>query len=1251
MNRLLLLFFFGVVTILPAQDSQSEGHRFVTIEEVVSGWQEHRQVWISGNLKVSASRISSLEQWLSENGPNWTVVLMEDARGQRYQDFQGMDAVEYALGEGLSNQTNFGEVKDSRTGESNGAVFVLFLKERKFSYFGSDVFDRRNLGEDKWIGRLDREAIRAMRSGGRIVDAVKNTVTLIEGQLTKAIEKEAESRRRQQIERQKQIEAAKLLPAKLSERIQALQSRATAMRSRLPDFRGELAYPPDTGWLAGAKAISLYVNSGEIEKAVSAAQSIFDEIDQYEQSLNLWQAAREQIDKLTEELKTVPENSGAPAVTGYISQAKASLKSTLRNHLYGDSIYTEQLAIAGRSIEAAKTEHAAYLAKVEAENQRVKVERIRNTGVGGGVGLFLLSWVTFLHRKRKKSKEKAEKMFIDWRKKLRGKFDLLFDLMDRTSVIKSGSERYTGETAGLLATTVRQVDELFIISAATDRVMETAADLIDPRNPWGKLVNSISKKRFLEGVAVMESKAIGFGKDEGLKKILKNGKRSLLGNEDDYEPFSMSFKQFVEVYNDRENTAIENLERLERCVGGLPLTLQEASADIEQLTHQISGLTGAAEEDGLFYMADFDSLLIESAKQNLGEASATGKTDPVKAMEESATVALRQIADATNLASVVESSRAIVFPVIHHSSDLLEKMGISTRWIDEAFSQHSEQVEDISQVAVDKSVAAEIEELSNELICTKGRVQSALDLAKQTQQNLPERIRSVEKKVHETRADLAGLLRLDADDILTEEGLNPTVNLAEISKARGRIGDSLNRGNIESAREDFQLIDNLFADACGFIQISIDVAGNGKEDREFLEIEWQKLCDDLPGAVRLMEEMTTRYLPGILQFKERFSGNVSGQKSLIHSADLAESHLTNAKEFLNQSREEFDSGKLIASGASLDRASDEVGFASHQIALIKDHYTELKNVEAENEKKLGDLQYLSRNLLSKIENPKTCPSTISDRQKVVENLAVVAAKVSASVNNPFENRNDLALVQQECNRLEDSIQSDWNWHRTAVNEAKKARSILDSVNGLLSVAKNDGIPDSRKLEAAANQYRKYEKTLLDWQVYLSSSHRDWKMAWNSVVEVESQLSKTSGVVEEEIQAANHAASQIRSAADAISELKSWRSGYRLQVDRDAGYSLFETATNALAEGDYRIAASNASAAANSAASALANARALEMRARAAEEAERRRRAAAASRRQRASIRSTSSMSSIRRGSSSSSRRSGSSRSGFSRSGW
>ena len=104
---------------------------------------------------------------------------------------------------------------DSRVAQKNGAIFVLFLEERKFSYFSSDAMDFRRLGHRRWVGDLDKPAIRAMRNGGRIVDAVKDTISNIETKLTKAIAGEIAAKKRAEIERKRALVEVKLLSGKV----------------------------------------------------------------------------------------------------------------------------------------------------------------------------------------------------------------------------------------------------------------------------------------------------------------------------------------------------------------------------------------------------------------------------------------------------------------------------------------------------------------------------------------------------------------------------------------------------------------------------------------------------------------------------------------------------------------------------------------------------------------------------------------------------------------------------------------------------------------------------------------------------------------------------------------------------------------------------------------------------------------------------------------------------------------------------
>ena len=136
------------------------------------------------------------------------------------------------MGNGLSNRTGFGNLEHAQTGESDGAIFVLFLRERKFSYFGSDAQDRRGLGESAWRGRLDQPAFRAMRGGGRIIDAAKDTIQSINAQLEQAIRSEADSAARAERERERAAQEVRRRLKAIDERAEQVKLNAANLRRR-----------------------------------------------------------------------------------------------------------------------------------------------------------------------------------------------------------------------------------------------------------------------------------------------------------------------------------------------------------------------------------------------------------------------------------------------------------------------------------------------------------------------------------------------------------------------------------------------------------------------------------------------------------------------------------------------------------------------------------------------------------------------------------------------------------------------------------------------------------------------------------------------------------------------------------------------------------------------------------------------------------------------------------------------------------
>ncbi len=79
-----LLLAAALLVISGESKATDTAARFQNVSEVVSNWQPDQHLWVHGNLQLSEERLSELESWLDANGTNWTIVLMQNARTQRY---------------------------------------------------------------------------------------------------------------------------------------------------------------------------------------------------------------------------------------------------------------------------------------------------------------------------------------------------------------------------------------------------------------------------------------------------------------------------------------------------------------------------------------------------------------------------------------------------------------------------------------------------------------------------------------------------------------------------------------------------------------------------------------------------------------------------------------------------------------------------------------------------------------------------------------------------------------------------------------------------------------------------------------------------------------------------------------------------------------------------------------------------------------------------------------------------------------
>ncbi len=1175
MNRLALSLFFATILIFSCFARAEHTKTATEIRTVVEEWNGQQKLWVLGNIRVAQDQLAGLESWLDVNAPNWTIVLMQNARGQSYNGKRGMDAVEFALGEGLSNETGFANLIDKRTGEKNGAVFVLFLEERKFSYFASEAFDTRGLGERYWVGRLDAPATRAMRNGGRITDAAKFTVSSIQSQLTKKLDEEEKRARLAEIEKQKAIDEARQYPAQLDKRIrEAVKKGQTMLRSAAQAGDGPVFTPDLAKWDTNKESIRKLVAVGSIQNARSRFAETEALISAYEAGLDTWSETPLRMERIATQIARQPVTEDDPAVAGFLAKANQALASAKENHASGEPLYLEQLAEAERSIDAAEARYSAW---VEAEKRK----RTLTITLASIAALALLLFLFVANRLRVPARIEAKKLFQKWRRQLDGKFDELFQLMDRAGVLVGSSAElkdrgFTGTTEALARETIRDVDELFIMSSATDRVMERVEKLIDPRSFPGKLGNAFSSRRYKKAISLLSSEPIGFDRKDHLKAILEpkaatesETNRSLLGETDDYEPFHVSFEKLVEEYDNRQAIAREEITRLETGIDGLPLTQQNLLETLGETAQLADALAARGAEDALFPLISLRQNLIPSASTSLEKAGQVGESDPVRAYESILPESSRLVTESQMIARTVESFRAIDLPAMQRAVKRLGERERETAWVDDNLEKATARCEQLAELACADSVAEDWSVFDDDLTRLKGRTTRCKDLASQIEEKWYPAIKSVGAKVNSTREELANALNLPPQNILNETGLSPNARIDKAILVLEAALTAIDRGEAITAEHGLAEVESQLDEATAMLALSRECAEHYENIHSNLLTDRNSLIEVKPSIAALLAEMKSDYAPSVLTFQSRFDEPTEeGQLTIANSIDRADRRLEKSGGELDESRTAFAEGKLIQAYSLLEAVGNELGFARHQLALVRDQYEALREAEKENATRAESLQEFLDELLQLAEDPRTIQATINSLKLSGQKVLAFVDALESPKPDPFLLFRGGKLVERELRSVRDRISGDWEAHKLATKSETSAEAALSFCHQFIREAQTDKITNSRALDRAIQRHADLSNELKTIELTLKSDHADWHEVFTEVARIEGETAKVQGTMKDQLAAARNAAVRIRQASRSISALQKWSSSYSVRANQKAGNKEFYGAEAALSNGDY-----------------------------------------------------------------------------------
>ena len=1038
--------------------------------DVVRQWQPQQHLYVKGNLGVSSAALDALEAWLDQQATNWVVLLVENAEGETYTDaegqtFRGVEAVNHALGKGLMNQTAFSQQVDSRTQERNAAFFILFLKERRLSYYGSDAQDRRRLGEDYWEGNLDQPAVSAMRNGARIVDAAKDTVSSINRRLTERIIAEAEDAKRraasEQQARAQAIEQAKAALENARADYLLVESKSGEFGRRFTGLTGDLARPDLAGLKAELAAVQAAVTENDPAKAKRVAESLHARTQALVRGLDQYAEDGKRLAELVALLGKEKSRPMAAEATRSVQAAQEAVDSARREYERGDSAYIALLDNATRAVNVASA--SISNAEAMAARQRLLLAMAIFSALVGALAAGVI-----LNRRRLPAKSEAHQLHDLWEKGLSEKTTALFGLLDRRSgvigtSVDEAAQRYSGGTLQLCQQIIQDVDELFIMSSCAGRVLQDASGLVAPAVVWPKLANFFFAGSYRQAIALLRDHPIAFKPEDGLELVVRGARTErdrLIGGLASYKPFTMTFNELIEAFNQRAQRALSSLDLLESSLVAAPETFKAVRQSLDQTRAEQEALASAAEKDGYLDLRRVFEELLPSAQKALSSAHQTAITNPVDALQAEGARAKQQAADAAALVNAIQNARKQTLPKAREAADALTPSSIDVSWMDAALRQLSIHADQAAQRALTSSAETEIAALQKGFAELEDRCQQGVVLDKvRRDQSIPQ-IAETTATIKKAREEIGAGLGKAPGEALREEGCDPTDYVAQAQAQLEGGFAALSRGDIPAARNAFEAVANLTTRASEIVKASLEAFSSHRQILNSLQTEARRVAALVPEHAGILAAISSGYASSVLALGAGDPAHPNANGTLADNIQETESHLASVRVTLDSAAAAFAQARVLESSRLLLAAKGLLDTACHRLSEIQEKQKRLVETDAANRQFLEQMDQ-RRQECGRLANELTSMfPTLQACDEAARLFDAARAAVLAEIRDPFEAAAALAQVKLAFDAVADRARCDRDVYEQAGRSLAAAASQLAVAQGAAKRTATDNLPDS-----------------------------------------------------------------------------------------------------------------------------------------------------------------------------------------------
>ncbi len=1282
--------------------------------EVPGIWRPDRHLYVKGDLRIPRDRLDAFAEWIESTAPNWTVVLMENARGESFRDaagqsFSGMDAVEHSLGKTLTAATAFGERTHPQTGEKNGAYFILYLEERKLAYHASEAYDNRRLGEDHWIGNLDSAAIAAMRGGGRVLDAAKDTVITIDRELGRRIRQESEARAREAERARRANEETAAAIAEARQSLAELETRIEGLRRDFNRPPGDLGSAPLAQWSARLDAAERSLAQGDPE-AVTLMQSAATAIAGHISALFHHEGAPARFRSLRQALDALRLHEFSAAARSALLAGRTRLQAAEEAHARADSMYIEEFAAAETHLEVAvKSDRsirgdvvrleqlerraaalnapvvagqlkkirdnlmtgagtsgdmdraASTLAQAEADQRRAVRQRemLKAAGITGVslamIGLIFAGW--WGNRRRRAPRARALDRFATWESTLRDRSGDLLELLDRTSKaigtdIALGRSGWTGETLRLSRQTLADVDQLFILASGLDRVLEQTRKLLFPDNFLSAGVNRISSSRYEHALDLLDKEPVRFSPGDPLRPILQGREadkpRLFSEHSGKAEPFTLTFEQLNGAFRERASSALAGLGVLEHCWIEVERSLADLDALIAGTESAERGIYQQASGDGLLEIPGvFDSLL-PAAREDQARAAATATTDPVAALRDELPRGAGKAADAAELCHLVGRIRKEVMPVLGQHARILQDHGRESGWIDDGLDDFSSRASALAMAAMETRIVGDLAILSADSDHLAETAVVSGGLAGRAGESCVPAMDAARLRIDAERQRLGGLLGLAAEKILCESSdADPSRRLEQAHQQHAAALAGIDLGDVAAASHALDACENFCLSAHEVMDATAAAFESAGDAFAKLDQEADRVAGLFPAAARVLEALEQQWSASTLRPASVDSLFPDAEASVSNHIHQAEAMLERSRLTAAAARQKHREGSILQAAELREDAAAACAEADEYLAGIHAHAAAIESVVAANTSSMPLLGQRIRQLTEAVNAPQITQPTMREFASARElaDAAALAVQRRGASANPFEAARLLGSATASLQAIGTLLINDRQMHEEVARSLDAAERELKGVVALAARSRTDGIPDSPETARSLIDLELLERELEEARRSFAIPHGDWRNLDEVADRIAGDAARLGGRLSGELDLAEQSVREIHAA---LAKVRAAPGGIGA-----SGAEELERARAMLSAGDYLAAQRFAAAATHQAEQAIRQAEAEALRR--LRDEERQREAARRRRTSRTALGASSGFASRSRSGFSS--RSGSSRSSFSsgsgtrRSGW